>query len=96
MSVAVAYAPNRYSRVQMNMASLNYAPTKGCACSSLKGVSLHCIIFRTATEVSYGGGHYGSRRAAYLRRTCRSARGKAAGLSRARHARTGASGFWRR
>ena len=51
MSVVVAYAPNRYHRVQMNTASLNYAPTKGCACSSLKGYSLHCIIFRTATEI---------------------------------------------
>lgn len=54
MNAAVAYAPNRYSRVHLNTASLNYAPTKGCACSSLKGVPLHCIIFRTATEVVYG------------------------------------------
>lgn len=29
MSAVVAYAPNRYSRVQMNTASLNYTPTKG-------------------------------------------------------------------
>lgn len=51
MSAAVAYAPYRYHRVQMNTVSLNYAPTKGCACSSLKGYSLHCIIFRTATDL---------------------------------------------
>lgn len=50
MNTAVAYAPNRYHRVQMNTASLIYAPTKGWVCSSLKGVPLHCIIFRTATE----------------------------------------------
>lgn len=50
MSAAVAYAPNRYSRVQMNTASLNYAHTKRWVRSSLKGVPLHCIIFRTATE----------------------------------------------
>ncbi len=72
MSAAAAYAPNRYSRVQMNTASFtgvdavllrcsckhgifiatraNYAPTKGWVCSSLKGVPLHCIIFRTATD----------------------------------------------
>lgn len=57
MSTAVAYAPNRYHHVQMNTASLNYAPTKGCACSSLKGVPLHCIIFRTATDPVCGSGH---------------------------------------
>lgn len=50
MSAAVAYAPNRYRRVQMNTASLNYAPTKGWVCSSLKGYSLNCITFRTATD----------------------------------------------
>lgn len=33
MSAAVAYAPNRYSRVQMNTASLNDAPTRGWVCS---------------------------------------------------------------
>ena len=38
----------------MNTASLNYAPTKGCACSSLKSVPLHCIIFRTATDPACG------------------------------------------
>lgn len=54
MSAAVAYAPNRYSRVQMNTASLNYAPTKGWVRSSLKGVPLHCIIFRTATAPAIG------------------------------------------
>ena len=54
MNTAVAYAPNRYHRVQMNTVSLNYAPTKRCACSSLKGVPLHCIIFRTATDPTCG------------------------------------------
>lgn len=57
MNTAVAYAPNRYHRVQMNTVSLNYAPTKRCACSSLKGVPLHCIIFRTATDPCMGSGH---------------------------------------
>ncbi len=38
MSATVTNAPNRYHRVQMNTASLNYAPTKGCTYSSLKGV----------------------------------------------------------
>lgn len=56
MNTAVAYAPNRYHRVQMNTASLNYAPSKGCACSSLKGYSLNCITFRTATEPVRGTG----------------------------------------
>ena len=56
MNTAVAYAPNRYHRVQMNTVSLNYAPTKRCACSSLKGVPLHCIIFRTATDPTSGSG----------------------------------------
>lgn len=41
----------------MNTASLNYAPTKGCACSSLKGYSLNCITFRTATDPCMGSGH---------------------------------------
>ncbi len=45
MSTAVAFA-----HVHLNTASLKYATAKGCACSSLKGVPLHCIIFRTATE----------------------------------------------
>lgn len=58
MSVAVAYAPNRYHRVQMDTATLNYAPTNGCACSSLKGVPLHCIIFRTATDFACGTGGF--------------------------------------
>lgn len=40
----------------MNTASLNYAPTKGWVCSSLKGVPLHCIIFRTATDPTVGSG----------------------------------------
>ena len=52
----MAYAPNRYRRVQMNTATLNYAPTNGCACSSLKGVPLYCIIFRTATDPACGSG----------------------------------------
>ena len=56
MSAAVAYAPNRYSRVQMNTASLNDAPTNGWVCSSLRGVPLHCIIFRTATDPACGSG----------------------------------------
>lgn len=56
MNTAVAYAPNRYHRVQMNTASLNYAPSKGCACSSLKGYSLNCITFRTATDPACGTG----------------------------------------
>lgn len=38
----------------MNTASLNDAPTKGWVCLSLKGVPLHCIIFRTATDPSCG------------------------------------------
>lgn len=58
MNTAVAYAPNRYHRVQMNTVSLNYAPTKRCACSSLKGVPLHCIIFRTATDPCCGSGGF--------------------------------------
>lgn len=45
MSTAVAYTPNRYSRVQMNTASL-------------KGVPLHCIIFRTATDPACGSGNF--------------------------------------
>ena len=51
MSAAVAYAPNRYHRVQMNTVSLNNAHTKALLGASLKGYSLHCIIFRTATEI---------------------------------------------
>lgn len=35
---------------------LYYAYGKGCACSSLKGVSLHCIIFRTAIDHACGSG----------------------------------------
>ena len=50
----ILYAPNRYRRVQMNTAALNYAPTNGRVCSSLKGVPLHCIIFRTATDPTCG------------------------------------------
>lgn len=62
---AAAYAPNRYRCVQMNTASLNYAPTKGCACSSLKGVPLHCIIFRTSTDPAYGSGSLFLKRVKY-------------------------------
>lgn len=58
MSATVAYAPNRYRRVQMNTASLNYAPTKGWVCSSLKGYSLNCITFRTATDFACGTGGF--------------------------------------
>ena len=43
MSTAMAYASNRYHRVQMNTASL-------------KDYSLHCIIFRTATDPACGSG----------------------------------------
>lgn len=53
MNTAVAYAPNRYHCVQMNTESLNYALSKGCACSSLKGFSLNCITFRTATDMLF-------------------------------------------
>ena len=49
MSTAVAFA-----HVHLNTASLKYATAKGCACSSLKGVPLHCIIFRTATDPACG------------------------------------------
>ena len=54
MSATVTHAPNRYHLVQMNTASLNYAPTKGYAYSSLKGVPLHCIVFKTATDPCCG------------------------------------------
>ncbi|WP_370769836.1 N-6 DNA methylase [Ruminococcus callidus] len=54
MSVAATYAPNRYHRVQMNTVSLNNAHTKALVGASLKGYSLHCIIFRTATDPTCG------------------------------------------
>lgn len=54
MSVAATYAPNRYHRVQMNTVSLNNAHTKALVGASLKGYSLHCIIFRTATDMAMG------------------------------------------
>ena len=57
MSVAATYAPNRYHRVQMNTVSLNNAHTKALVGASLKGYSLHCIIFRTATDPCMGSGH---------------------------------------
>lgn len=44
MSAAVAYAPNRYSRVHLNTALL-------------KGYPLHCIIFRTETDPHGGTGN---------------------------------------
>ena len=69
MNTAVAYAPNRYHRVQMNTVSLNYAPTKRCACSSLKGVPLHCIIFRTATDPACGTSGFLVSAAEYLKET---------------------------
>ena len=56
MSVAATYAPNRYHRVQMNTVSLNNAHTKALVGASLKGYSLHCIIFRTATDPACGSG----------------------------------------
>ena len=56
MSAAVAYAPYRYHRVQMNTVSLNNAHTKALVGASLKGYSLHCIIFRTATDPACGSG----------------------------------------
>ena len=56
MSVAATYAPNRYHRVQMNTVSLNNAHTKALVGASLKGYSLHCIIFRTATDPCCGSG----------------------------------------
>ena len=52
MSVAATYAPNRYHRVQMNTVSLNNAHTKALVGASLKGYSLHCIIFRKFSYVS--------------------------------------------
>lgn len=41
----------------MNTASLIYAHTKPLVGASLKGYSLHCIIFRTATDPCMGSGH---------------------------------------
>ena len=58
MSVAATYAPNRYHRVQMNTVSLNNAHTKALVGASLKGYSLHCIIFRTATDFACGTGGF--------------------------------------
>lgn len=58
MSVAATYAPNRYHRVQMNTVSLNNAHTKALVGASLKGYSLHCIIFRTATDPFCGSGTF--------------------------------------
>lgn len=51
MSAAVAFAPSIVNRgVHLHPLSLNNAPTKALVGASLKGYSLHCIIFRTATE----------------------------------------------
>lgn len=58
MSVAATYAPNRYHRVQMNTVSLNNAHTKALVGASLKGYSLNCIIFRTATDPAAGSGNF--------------------------------------
>ena len=49
-TTAIAYAPNRYHRVHLHPLSLIYAHTKALVGASLKGLSLHCIIFRTATD----------------------------------------------
>lgn len=46
-----ASAPSIVNRgVHLHPLSLNYAPTKALVGASLKGYSLHCIIFGTATE----------------------------------------------
>ena len=57
----MAYAPNRYHRVQMNTVSLNNAHTKPLVGASLKGYSLHCIIFRTVTDETCGSGGFMAR-----------------------------------
>lgn len=45
------FAPAIVNRgVRLHPLSLNNAPTKALVSASLKGYSLHCIIFRTATE----------------------------------------------
>ena len=59
MSAAVAYAPIIVNRgVHLHPLSLNNAPTKALVGASLKGYSLHCIIFRTATDYACGSGHF--------------------------------------
>ena len=40
----------------MNTVSLIYAHTKPLVGASLRGVPLHCIIFRTATDPCCGSG----------------------------------------
>ena len=58
MSAAVAFAPSIVNRgVHLHPLSLNNAPTKALVGASLKGYSLHCIIFRTATDPCMGSGH---------------------------------------
>ena len=53
MSAAVAFAPSIVNRgVHLHPLSLNNAPTKALVGASLKGYSLHCIIFGTATEMA--------------------------------------------
>lgn len=55
MSAAVAFAPSIVNRgVHLHPLSLNNAPTKALVGASLKGYSLHCIIFRTATDPACG------------------------------------------
>ena len=57
MSAAVAFAPSIVNRgVHLHPLSLNNAPTKALVGASLKGYSLHCIIFRTATDPACGSG----------------------------------------
>lgn len=57
MSVAVAFAPAIVNRgVHLHHLSLNNAPTKALVGASLKSYSLHCIIFRTATDPGCGTG----------------------------------------
>ena len=43
--------------VHLHPLSLNNAPPKALVGASLKGYSLHCIIFRTATDPCMGSGH---------------------------------------
>lgn len=57
MSAAVAFAPSIVNRgVHLHPLSLNNAPTKALVGASLKGYSLHCIIFGTATDGGYRSG----------------------------------------
>ncbi len=58
MGEALAYASNRYNRVQMNTVSLNNAPVRVHRYKGSKLPSLHCIIFRTATDFACGTGGF--------------------------------------